>query len=146
MSRFTARTTIQTFPTARRDTAPISTVLCSSVPMKPPKISTQTKLLKCQFIRLSHMAHGDPKLHSLASTLTTSRTLTPASVDVSIQPFSAIRAPLTTSQSTCSRAPSSLMSMTKLSPTSLIQTLIGPTQLTAWNGHAQHQRTLFSSS
>ena len=141
-----ARTTIQMYQMAKRDTAPISTVLCSSVPIEAAKISIQQWRASFQFIRLSHMALGDPKLHSLASTLTTSRTLRPASVEIGTQSSSAISTPLTTSQCTCSRTPSSLMSMTKLSPTSTIQIPPGPTQLTALNGHAQRPRMSSSSS
>ena len=140
------RTTIRTFPTAKRDSVLISTVSCSSVLTKRSKNSTRKKAALCQFIKLIHMAHGDPKSHSLASTLTTSRTPTPASVVRSIQPFSAIRVALTTSQFIFSRTPSSLMSMTKLSPTSVTHIPRGLGRINAWNGHAQRQRTSSSSS
>ena len=146
MSRFTARTTIQTFQMARRDTVRINMVLCSLVPIEAAKNSIQPWRANFQFIRLSHMALGDPKLHSLASILTTSRTPAPASVEIGTQPSSAISTPLTTSQSTYSRAPSSLMYTTKLLPISTIQIPVGPTRLTALNGHAQRQRMSSSSS
>lgn len=146
MSRFTVRTTIPMFPMAKRDTAPISTVLCSSVPIEAANHCIQRWHLHFQFIRLSHMARGDPKLLSLASTSTTSRILTPASVEESTQPSSAISTPLTTSQCICSRTPSSITSRMKLSLTSKIRIPPGPTRLTALNGLALRQRMSSSSS